>query len=190
MSAVQENLNGLQQWLGSTVGRVLDTALAIEPPNGTSPEWQAVLQTFEVPLATDEQKAKAQAIAPSVRGAPVQEVLEVMMKILERAKDSMEGIRLAMLKLDFDTPGHDAMERHHDRLRLLIDRLQKDAMNKYKSVVAPRRSMFDQAKAAAAHQKPMYKMQTTAFVARCQNCDGPRLSDKELVCDFCGARLG
>lgn len=191
MKAVQDNLDGLQQWLGATVGSVLNTALAIEAPNGASAEWHAILKTFEVPPMPEDERARVQTISPTERGAPVQEIYDVLVVVVKRAEAALENINGMILDMDIDDPDSDAQERHFERLRSLVDRLVNDTMSKYKSVVMPKRSMFALAKAAAAKkQAPMGKVQSSAFVLTCRYCGAPRINDKELVCDFCDARLG
>jgi hypothetical protein len=191
MKAVQENLDGLQQWLGATVGSVLQTALAVDAPNGTSAEWQAILKAFEVAAMPEDERARVRAISPTTRGVPVQEVYDVLFVVVKRAGVALENIRIMMLDMDIDDPESDAQERQFDRLRSLADRLLGDTMTKYKSVVMPKRSMFALAREAAARkQEPMGKVQSSAFVLTCRYCGAPRINDKELVCDFCGTRLG
>jgi hypothetical protein len=191
MKAVQENLDGLQQWLGSTVGSVLHTALAVEEPSGTSAEWQSILKAFEVPAMPGDERARVRTISPTQRGVPVQEVYDVLVVVVKRAGAALENLRIMMLDMDIDDPESDAQERQFDRLRSLADRLVNDTMNKYKSVVMPKRSMFALAKAAAAKKDaPMGKVQSTAFVLTCRYCGAPRINDKELVCDFCDTKLG
>jgi len=191
MKAIQDQLDGLQQWLGSTVGAVLDTALAIESPNGHSSGWLGLLQSFNVNPMPEEERVKTASISPTTRGAPVQEVYEVAGTIARRGNDALEKINQMIMDLDFDDPDEDAHERQYSRLRGLCDRLQKDSVAKYRSVVMPRRSMFAAAKAAAAQQKtPVGKVPSSGFVLKCRNCGAPRLDDKGFACDFCGARLG
>ena len=188
MKELGERLNHLQGWLGTTVGNILDTALSIDVPAGTSPEWVSILKDFDVQPMPEEERQKILVIQPMKRGAPAQEVHEVMDKVVRSATEEHERLDKLLLEMDFSDPQHDEQDKQFQRLRNLLYRLRDETLTKYRAIIMPKVSMFARAKAAAAQQKaPMGKMAESGFVMRCGNCGAPRINDKNFVCEFCDA---
>ena len=181
MQQAQQQLAWLESQLGRAVGDAFAAALAVEAPAGTSEAWQQILGIWGVPAISDEERHRAAHTGMS-HGAPADEVYAVLTRIGEWAGSHLPD--------SFDLEG--ATERRRDKLWWVIDRLRGEWLEKYKKQVMPApTSMFAHAMASAqagAGNASGPKVRTV--ILRCQNCGGPRMTESEFECEFCGHHLG
>ena len=197
MSTLYEQLEALRRWISATVGRTIDTAARVETPNGTSPEWSALLAEMRLAPLTDEERADVMRVSQITRGAPLQEIDRVICEIARIGQAEVQRLRGAVFALDSDDPDESRCERLHEKLDRLVSDLRKEVMDGYRSKVLPKRSMFAAARAAALESAGNKGASVTApsggltaFVLFCRNCGGPRLREDRFVCDYCGAQFG
>jgi len=182
MSNVEQRLGWLEAALGRAVGDAFAAALAVENPAGTSGQWQNLLGIWGVAAISEEERARARAATQMTHGAPADEVYAVLTRIGEWAT--------AQLPDAYDCDG--PLERRYDKLRRAIDELRNEWLKRYKGQVmpAPSGGMFAHAMAAAKSGAATPEVAWRTVILRCQNCGGPRLTDGEFECEFCGYHLG
>jgi hypothetical protein len=116
-----------------------------------------------------------------LRGAPVDELFEVLDRLTKQADKKLNRIELTD-----DGPG----ERRWRRLQGVIGRLRDETVAAYRKQVMPKKKsgMFAAAMASAkAKQGQPVKQERKgeAFVMRCHQCGAPRLKGDDFVCEYC-----
>lgn len=180
--SIEQRLSWLEASLGRAVGDSFAAALAVEEPAGQSAEWNQLLGVWGVAPISDEERARARAATQMTHGAPADEVYAVLTRIGQWAT--------AQLPDAYDCDGPN--ERRFDKLRRRIDELRNEWLRRYKQQVmpAPSGGMFAHAMAAAKSGSGTAAPARRTIILRCQNCGGPRLTDGEYECEFCGHHLG
>jgi hypothetical protein len=176
-----EQLDQLESWLGRAVGDAYAAALEVPEPAGMTPAWRAVLDNAGVSPAPDEDRRRAATATKMLRGAPVDELYEVLDKLKKDAGKRLE-------KIEF--PDDNAGQRRWRRLQGVIDGMRDETVAAYRKQVMPKKTggMFAAALASAkAKQGVAAAPQRTgeAFVMRCEKCGAPRLKNDDFVCEYC-----
>lgn len=175
MSAELDQLHG---WLARAIGAAFCEAVAVAEPAGSSPAWARACAEHGVPVISEQARAEVRRAQRPLRGAPVMELAQVVTAIVRAARARLEHIWVA-------SP---AETSRRDKLRLLLDRADREVIEAYKRVVLPRRAgMF--ANVLAHHGGAPAAAAPSADVLLCQTCGGPRLGERDLVCGFCGNHM-
>jgi hypothetical protein len=174
-------LDELEAWLGSSVGDAYAAAMEIDQPGGTSTAWKEVLDKYGVSQAEEENRQRAAAATGMKRGAPVNELYEVLDNLSKEAEKRLKRA---------EYPDDNASERRWNRLRGVIDRMRDETMAAYRKVVMPAKTggMFGAAMAAAQAKKGQpvgFEQKSESFVMRCKKCGAPRLKSDDFVCEYC-----
>lgn len=177
----QQRLAALESWLGRAVGDAIETALAVDEPVGTSQTWLQLLAQYDcTPMSVDERKRVAAATSVT-RGAPIEELYDVLEKIAKQGSGELESI---------EYPDDNAAARQWSRLQVRIGDLRDTTVAAYRKRVVPKKSMFAAAMAAAQRGTETVDRQEQAFILRCKNCAAPRLNPTKFECDYCGEHFG
>lgn len=177
-----EQLGWLENWLGRAVGDALSCALAIDQPAGMSNAWLETLNGWGVTPQTDEQRRQTAAATRLVRGAPVDELYEVLELIVRRGRAYFDQIRC---------PDDSVGMRRHERLQRRLADVRDQAVAFYrKHVIPPPKSMFANAMAAAQDGNNQWAVREQPVILRCVGCGAPRMDDRHFECEFCGGHLG
>lgn len=176
-------LDRLEAWFGRSVGDVMAIALAVTEPAGSSPVWIEVLTYWGVRPISAEARAHAVRATGITRGAPIDELYDVLEALTGRSRGHLEGI---------DWPTEGPARFQWERLRTRIDDSRDRAIAWYRKEVLPARSggMFANAMAAAQRSAPMPEQKAQPVMLRCHNCGAPRMDATGLDCEFCGHHLG
>jgi hypothetical protein len=176
-----ENLDQLEAWLGTSVGDAYTTALKIAEPSGSSPAWEEILKAQDVQPSPPGERARAAAATGQLRGAPPDELFEVLDAIAKKADKKLNRV---------DYPDDGASERRWRRLQGVIGRLRDETLAAYRKQVMPKKKggMFGAALASAKAKqgKPVApERKSESFVMRCEKCGAPRLKNDDFVCEYC-----
>ncbi len=181
MTPQAQALGWLEVQLGRAVGDAFSAALAIEEPGSSSPAWDQLLGVWGVPPISAEERERLRVGASLTHGAPPDELYAVLTRIGQWATTRLPDA--------YDCDGPD--ERRYNKLRSRIGDLHGEWLGRYKSIVMPApTSMFAHALEAANRSGPNVTTAKRTIILRCQNCAGPRLTESEYECEFCGHHLG
>jgi hypothetical protein len=170
-----QHLEQLRGWIIQSVSGVFQQALAIDEPAGTSTGWQALCGHMGVPLMDASARQQARAAQNPHRGAPVMEVAQVMTAVVRQARKSLALV---------DAHQGGAVESTHEKLRMLLDRTERESVDAYKRAVLPkRRGMFDH---VLDHKQDAPAFAGGAHILCCKTCGAPLLQEREFTCPFCG----
>lgn len=173
-------LDQLESWLGRAVGDAYAAALEVPEPAGMTPAWREVLENAEVSPASEDERRRAATATKMLRGAPVDELFEVLDKLKKDAEKQLEKIEL---------PDDNAGQRRWRRLQGVIDRMRDETVAAYRKQVMPKKTggMFAAALASAKQKQGLAAPERTgeAFVMRCEKCGAPRLKNDDFVCEYC-----
>lgn len=177
---IAANLDQLEQWLGRAVGDAYAAALEVEQPAGASGDWLRLLDTYGVRPTAEDERPRIAAATGMLRGAPADELFEVLDKIQKDAAQRFDRIGL---------PDDDALDRRRDRIQGVIGRLRDETLNAYRKKIMPKRSMFGAAMASARARQGQAAAsgarKSESFVMRCEKCGAPRLQNDVYVCEYC-----
>ncbi len=151
--------------LSQELGRLLDVALLVEPPGMVNDAWGRLLAEYHVqPVDTATRNAR-KAKLNLARGALPEEVAAVVHAIAERFAHHIGNPELV----------HAAAATWKQMEETYL-----------KQATWRPKSMF--AFAVASAKAPVWQRPPGGFVARCNECGGPRLTvEGDLICGFCGA---
>ena len=178
---MSSKLDHFEHWLGGSVGEVLEEALAIPEPAGTSPRWIELLARFGVSSVPDEDRKRAVASTGQTFGASADEVYRVLTNLVEAGEKRL---------WDLDDGLDPAESRRWQSLRSLMGRIRNETVNAFRQRVIPKRGMFAQAMSAAGSSQKPNSAKRETFVLRCKNCGAPRISENHFTCEYCGQSLG
>jgi len=167
--------------LGQRVTRVLETALAVEPPGGLPPPWRDLLAALEVEPMTEQQRYAAARRAALARGAPPEEVERCVAAIARAAREELGALGGVDPSIAA-TAGEliDSLARYTDHY-LELARQRPAAAPGGMFGFALQTTKEKQAQAASAGG-------AASYVLRCPQCGGPRLRAEDLVCVFCDGK--
>ncbi len=180
MSAALAHLESLRQWLSHSLAAIFREAIAIEQPAGSSPTWLQACQFHGVPPLSDAERDEVRRAQSPLRGAPVMELSQMVTSVVRQAHQSLRAV------VRDDSP---AVESALEKLKMLLDRTEREAVDAYKRAVLPKRQgMF--ANVLAHHDAGA----STAFsggahTLLCGTCGAPRLNDRDFNCPFCGNHM-
>jgi len=175
-------LTHLQGELNRGIRQIFDTALSVEEGAGVTPEWQALCAHYGVSLVSDEERTQIRAAQRPELGAAVMEFQQVVDKLVR-------WLRIQTKQVDvWDAP--DDVERTHEKLLRLLDRISNELGTAYRGTVLPKpKGMFGN---ALMHHDPNAKSswdKARAHSLRCTNCGAPRLKTTDLICAFCDKQM-
>jgi hypothetical protein len=169
------HLEALQRWIAQSIAGVFREALAIEDPAGSSPGWQTLCAQMGVPPLDADEREQVRAAQKPLRGAPILELAEVMKVVVRQARKSLALV---------DSSQGGAVESGYEKLRMLLDRTERECVDAYKRAVLPRRrGMFDH---VLDHQSKTPAFAGGTHILCCRTCGAPQLLEREFVCPFCG----
>lgn len=180
-----QRVDFLTTTLRDGITQIFDTAIAVDDPAGTSPEWDALRTHYGVSAISDEERAQVRAAQNPTRGAALMELSQTVKSLIFWTR--REGKRCDPDIID-DPP---ELRVAHARLMGLVDRVDGELDMAYRAAVLPARGgMFANALAhhdANAPKPKWHKSQAMAF--KCKNCGAPKLSKSDTECPFCGNPL-
>ena len=173
-----QHLAQLRHWVSQSVAGVFREAIGIDEPAGSSPGWQTMCAHMGVALIDAPTRQQIIANQKPLRGAPIMEVAEVMKVVVLQAKRSLAVVDPGM---------GGAVESTHEKLRMLIERTEQEALGAYKRAVLPkRRGMFDH---VLDHKKDAPAFAGGTHILTCKTCGAPQLKEQEFTCPFCGNHM-
>jgi rubrerythrin len=180
VSASLSHLQALRSWLSHSAAAIFREALAIDEPAGSSPAWQQACQFHGVAVLTQQEREEIRRHQQPLRGAPVMELAQMLTSLVRQARGSLHAV---------PQDGSPAAESALDQLRILLDRMEREAVEAYKRAVLPKRQgMFGN---VLAHHKegaaPAFA--PTTHILSCRTCGAPRLNDRDFNCPFCGNHM-
>jgi len=162
------------------IAEAFTTAHAIGEPAGTSAAWQELCRRHEVAPISDTDRQQVIAAQRPTRGAPAMELQPVVKAICREN-------RIACKKIDVWDAGS-AVEFKHQSLMSLIERTETELLNAYRGAVLPKAGgMF--AHVFSGGPTPAASHTTSVAAITCKACGGPRLSDKDYNCAYCGTKF-
>jgi len=177
----EQRLHALESWLGRAVGDAIETALAVDEPVGTSQAWVRLVTRYECTPMPDDERKRVAAATDATRGAPIQDLYDVLERISKHGSTELESI---------EYPDDNAEARRWTRLQVRINDLRDTTVAAYRKRVVPKKSMFAAARASAMKGTEKAERYEQAFILRCKNCAAPRLNPTSFECDYCGEHFG
>lgn len=178
MSHALAHLDALRQWLAQSLAAIFREAFAIEQPAGSSPNWLQACQFHGVPPLSDAERDEVRRAQSPLRGAPVMELSQMVGSVLRQARRSLHAVP------PDDSP---AAESAHEKLRMLLDRSEREVVDAYKRAVLPKRQgMFANVR---AHHVAGASFAGGSHTLCCGNCGAPRLAERDFNCPFCGNHM-
>ncbi len=151
--------------LSEELARLFDVALLVEPPGMVNDAWGRLLAEYNVQPVDAATRNARRAQLNLARGALPEEVAAVVHAIAEKFAHEVGDPRLVQAAT--------ATWKQTEETYL-------------KQATWRPKSMF--AFAIASAKAPAWQRPPGGFVARCNECGGPRLTvEGDLVCGFCGA---
>jgi hypothetical protein len=179
---VRARLEQLREDLTRGIRQIFFTAMAVEEPAGRSEEWAALCAHYGVALVSDAERDQIRAAQKPLRGAPVMEFRAVVERLARWMRVETKKVNV------FDAPSD--VERMHDKMLLLLDRIERELVTSYSGEVLPKRQgMFGN---VMAHHDPNKKPvwdSSRAHALTCRHCGAPRLKAGDLVCAFCDRNM-
>lgn len=144
---------------------MFDIALMVEPPGMVNDAWGRLLAEYNVSPVDPATRNVRRAQLGLARGALPEEVAAVVHAIAEKFAHAVGDPRL---------------------IQAAVATWQQTEATYLKQATWRPKSMF--AFAVASAKAPAWQRPPGGFVARCNDCGGPRLTTEgDLVCGFCGA---
>jgi hypothetical protein len=167
----------LARWslLTQELTRLVDAALDVEPPGGSTPAWAALCARLGVtPLSEDDRFAEVRA-APQAQGAPLSEVRAAVGAFFLQAR---APVTAALTPAQVNVVTHALETLRQAAERQVLEAVQPKA----------RRGLFSHAKKLAREHRSAAWAGSQGYVLTCERCGGPRL-EAGLDCVFCGGNL-
>jgi hypothetical protein len=151
--------------LSEELSRLFDVALLVEPPGMVNDAWGRLLAEYGVSPVDTATRTARKAQLDLARGALPEEVAAVVHAIAYRFAHEVGDQQL---------------------IQAAATTWQQTEATYLKHATYRPKSMF--AFAVASAKAPVWQRPPGGFVARCNECGGPRLTvEGDLVCGFCGA---
>jgi hypothetical protein len=151
--------------LSEELSRLFDIALLVEPPGMVNDAWGRLLAEYAVPAVDATTRNARRAQLNLARGALPEEVGAVVHAIAHKFAHRVGDQRL---------------------IEAATATWKQTEATYLKQATWRPKSMF--AFAIASAKAPVWQRPPGGFVARCNDCGGPRLTTEgDLICGFCGA---
>lgn len=179
MAGLEAQIDAIWIRFREQIAAAFAAAYAVEEPAGGSAEWQQLCHRYGAPLISDADRTQVRAAQRPLRGAPAMEMQPIVKAICREN-------RIACKKIDVWDAGS-STEFKHQSLLSLIERTETELLVAYRGAVLPKRTgMFAHVVAPSA---PTASQSTSASAITCSACGGPRLSDKDFTCAYCGTQF-
>jgi len=174
MAHISEAAHQCRLELGRKVSDILESALACEPAGGTSPQWLYTLNGLQVEPLDQSVRYDEAKKAGQEKGAPVCEVEKCLQTLIDNLKLQ------APVVVEELTPFLERIVPRHREQYLALASISP------KPKAGPSGGMFAFALATAEKKSKEQEYQGSTYVLRCPGCGGPRMSDADLSCEYCG----
>ena len=179
MAGLEAQIDAIWIRFREQIAESFAAAYAIEEPAGGTPEWQQLCQRYGAQLISDTDRNQVRAAQRPLRGAPAMELQPVVKAICREN-------RIACKKIDVWDAGS-SVEFKHQSLMSLIERTETELLVAYRGAVLPKRTgMFAHVVTSGT---PAAAQSMSASAITCRACGGPRLSDKDFTCAYCGTQF-
>jgi hypothetical protein len=179
----REQVEYITTTLRQGITQIFDTAIAVDEPAGTNPEWDALRDHYGVTAIDETERDEIRAATKPTRGAALMELSQTVKSLVFWARRETKRVDVWD-----DSPETKVL---HARLEGLVDRVDDELERAYRGAVLPARGgMFGNVMAhhdASAPKPKWHKSQ--ALVFKCKNCGAPKLSKTDTECPFCSNPL-